>query len=636
MSDRRLYRLMELISESEYQTAECFADKLHVSTKTVRNLLKEINTSLAGHGAVIESKSSSGFRLQVFEPTAWEDFRTSYFKQYDSIRLPQSYEERIQYILEYLIHSKDYVKLDDLSDSIYISKRTLTNDLKDIEKTLNQYNISLIRKPNHGIKIEGKEFNLRLCLANYIARNSQVNLMKENNMDSIAECILDCLGTFNYHLSDIALQNLIVHLFIAIKRVEGNHYVPLEEEWIANIYNDDEYLIAKKIVENIQDKFQIVFPESEVRYAALHLAGKRTLGDAYNTENIVIAHETSTMVTAMIQSVYEAFKFDFRNDLELKMSLCQHMIPLTVRIQCDMNMRNPLLKDIKERFALAYAMAGQASGVITDKYKKILKEDEIGYIALSFALALERQSTEVVKKNILLVCSSGKGSAKLLAYKYKEKFSEQIAEIKTCDVNSIGMIDFSELDYVFTTVPIRDKVPVPIMEIKYFLDDSDIKVMKKALSVNSFGICDEYYHQNLFITNIKLGTKEEILQYMCETMKKHVDIPKNFYDAVLKREKLARTEFGNRVAMPHPYKTLSQNTFVCIGILANPVIWDEAEVQVVFLVSIGKKKNKNLQKFYKVTSKFLLKKECIDQLLKQKSYQSFRELFNKVEAELEE
>lgn len=636
MIDSRLYRLMDMLSETEFQTADYFADKLHVSTKTIRNLLKEANTCLAEHGALIEAKHSSGFRLQVYEQTAWAGFRKDCLQQHDKKSLPQSCKERIQYILEYLVHSKDFVKLDDISESIYISKRTLTNDLRDIEKILSQYDIKLIRKPNHGIKIDGKEFNLRLCLANYLASSSPEKMLQGSEMDIVTECIHTCLNSSSYHLSDVALQNLIIHMLIAIKRIQGNHYVPLEAEWTTGIDNQEEYRIAKQIVEKIQEKFQIVFPESEIRYTALHLAGKRTLGEAYHQENIVIDHETCSMVTAMLQSVYEAFKFDFRHDLELKMALCQHLIPLKVRIQCDMNMRNPLLKDIKERFALAYAMAGQASGVIASRYNKVLKDDEVGYIALSFALALERQRTEYAKKNVLLVCASGKGSAKLLAYKYKEKFRQQIGRLKTCDVHSLRDMDVSGFDYVFTTVPICHKIPLPIVEVSNFLNDSDVKVMKKVLSLNTAGICDEYFSPDLFITGIQPGSKEDILRYLCDRVKERHDIPDNFYEAVLRREKLARTAFGNRVAMPHPYKILSKETFVCIGILTEPVIWDEVEVQVIFLVSIGSRKSRNLQTFYKVTSKLLLNTEYMDQLLAQKTYQTWKELFSKVEAGMEE
>lgn len=634
MSDNRLYVLIKALSD-QYQTAECFAEKLHVSSKTIRNLLKELDKEIKYHGAGVKSKASVGYRLEVYNQDLWDQFFLTSRQQFEQLGLPQSHKERIQYILEYLSHRKEYIRIDDLSETLYVAKRTLTNDIKEIEEILQKYQIKLIRRPKHGIKIEGKEVNLRLCLANYVAQNSLTKIIQGRSMDVITECVLSCLEKSGYHLSDVAIQSLIVHLFIAVKRIETDHYVLLEEEWLTVIYGQEAYNIAKDIIGKIQDKFQLTFPESEVRYAALHLAGKRTLGDE-SSDNIVIDHETSEIVIQMLRSVYEAFKFDFSGDLELRMALCQHLIPLKVRVQCGMNFRNPLLKDIKERFALAYAMASQASSIIADRYQKLLKDDEIGYIALSFALALERQNRKREKKNILLVCSSGKGSAKLLAYQYQEKFKDQIKKVRTSNVNSVANVDFSDIDYIFTTVPIAAKVPVPIMEIKYFLDDQDIKVMKKALAQGPSGICERYFSPEIFIAEVPTGSREEILDFMCRHIKKYQELPENFLEAILKREKLARTAFGNRVAMPHPYKALTRYTFVCVGILKKPVWWDDKEVQVVFLVSIGQQPDKELQKFYRVTSKFLLNKEGITELIKKKSYSALQQLLAEVENELEE
>ena len=88
--------------------------------------------------------------------------------------------------------------------------------------------------------------------------------------------------------------------------------------------------------------------------------------------------------------------------------------------------------------------------------------------------------------------------------------------------------------------------------------------------------------------------------------------------------------------MPHPYKAMTEETFVCIGILDAPVLWDDTEIQAVFLVSIGKKPDPHLQKFYRVVSKFLLNKACISQLIQQKNYPSFCSLLQQLEQEMEE
>lgn len=132
------------------------------------------------------------------------------------------------------------------------------------------------------------------------------------------------------------------------------------------------------------------------------------------------------MVSQMLDAVYEAFLFDFRSDLELRMNLAQHIVPLAVRLQYNMKLKNPLLKDIKARFPMAYAIALHSSSILTERYGHELKDDEVGYLALAFALAIERQNTELPKKNILIVCASGKGSAQLLHYRYRQEFGSYV------------------------------------------------------------------------------------------------------------------------------------------------------------------------------------------------------------------
>lgn len=52
---------------------------------------------------------------------------------------------------------------------------------------------------------------------------------------------------------------------------------------------------------------------------------------------------------------------------------------------------------------------------------------------------------------------------------------------------------------MFTTVPIPVKIPVPILEVKYFLESEDIRQAKKALSESGEGTAKRYYARDLFL-----------------------------------------------------------------------------------------------------------------------------------------
>ncbi len=632
--DRRMKQILDILSDGEYYTAENLAEQLHIGTKTIRNLLKEMNQEIEPFGAFILSKYGVGYYLNISDQEKFDSFNRKLYTHISDEYLPGTSEERIQYLLEYLFNSPSYVKLDELSDSLYISKRTLTADLKEVENYLNKFNIKVIRKPNYGIKLEGGEFDARLCIASF----SSKRLHKGNqSMDEIAACVSAVLKSNDFLITGAAYQNLVVHLYIAISRIMECHYVPMPEEPMENMSGRLEYQISKEIVERMESTFQITFPETEIVYIAIHLAGKKMIYHADESDqNMIITQEISDLVTVMLDRVYDLFKFDFRSDLELRMLLCQHLVPLSVRIKYDMNLKNPLLRDVKEKFFLSYTMACNAVTVLNEHFHVLLSEDEIAYFAFAFALALERKKTEIQKKNILLVCSSGRGSAKLLQYKYQNSFQDYIDNITACDVGSIYKLDFSKYDYIFTTVPITIPVPLPILEVQYFLDDKDIVNVKKALTSDKGSSVRNYYERGMFLPHLKLQTKEEVLRCMCQFVMEKKNLPKEFYESVLKREKLAMTAFGNMVAMPHVYKAISNETFVCVGILDEPVDWGGQKVRAVFLVSIANKDHTSaeLQRFYQMTAAFLLSQKQIQDLVKKQDYDAFIEAMSDIETQL--
>ena len=136
--------------------------------------------------------------------------------------------------------------------------------------------------------------------------------------------------------------------------------------------------MAEEILGKIKEKFHVEFPDSEIEYIAIHLEGKKMVINSTlmeeNEGNLIINQEISDLVDSMLSAVYDAFKFDFRNDLELRMSLSQHVVPLVVRLEHDMKLTNPLLKDIKERYSLAYTMATTACVILIIGSIRLLKK----------------------------------------------------------------------------------------------------------------------------------------------------------------------------------------------------------------------------------------------------------------------
>ncbi len=113
------------------------------------------------------------------------------------------------------------------------------------------------------------------------------------------------------------------------------------------------------------------------------------------------------------------------------MNLGQHLVAMDIRLRYSMPVENPLLDEVQQNYSLAYALAEQAAIPLRHYYQTTVSEDEIGY-GYIFQLTLEQEKNGIQKKNILVVCSSGAASSRLIAYRFEEEFAEYLDHIYIC------------------------------------------------------------------------------------------------------------------------------------------------------------------------------------------------------------
>ncbi len=629
---KRQQLILDCLHEDTYTTALSIGETLNVTDRTVRSEMKQLADELEKYGAELVSKPKYGYRIQVKDR---ERFNQLIHHQ-EEVSLPDTPQQRVQFILEYLLAHDEYVKIEELCDLLYLSQSSISQDLKLVREILEKNNLKLIQRPHYGIKIEGNEFDLRLCISNYLSGMvkgiSSAQLSERSQNEKISAMLEDLFDEENFHMSDFWVNNLVMHISIAIERIKSGNYVPMEEMMLADISRSSVYVLAQRIAKQIEKEFNVKVPMSECGYISIHLLGKRTIQPAEDA-NLIVDEEMYATVDAMLRAADEEMNLELSQDLNLRLMLALHLIPLKSRLQYALNMRNPLLKEIKSHYMLAFVIATAACVPLKELYQKEISEDEVGYIALHINLALERSRKTIDKKNIVMVCSTGRGTAELLEYQYREKFGKYIDKLITCDVMNVGKVDFTDIDFVISTVPIQVKLPVPIIRVQYFMESNDEHKVKKLLSGSTKSSIEKYFDPNLFLVNVPAKSKEEVIDYMTFKIRNFKKVPRNFKELVMLREKKAVTEFGNLIAIPHPYRVCTQETFVCVALLKQPIVWDKQKVQLVFMLSVEKNKNRDLQKFYMLSGKMLTNKEYIRTILHEKRYETMMGIFRAIEWE---
>lgn len=632
MLDSNLMSLLTLLSENDYLTAQTLAVKSGASSRTVQTRIGQLRAELEGHGATVESRQRHGYRLRVEDRNAYE---TWYNENRHSLAsaVPNTVEDRFRFLLACFLDGEEYFKLDDLSEELYVSSKTLSAELRQVEFVLGQYNITLKRKPHYGVRAHGSEFDRRRCYMDYLVQ-SQNSLFADQRdhaemLPRIGEVLLDMMIRQRIKFTEAAFQNIVIYLYVAFLRSGAGHLAAAKPGELAQVQAMPEYQAALMLADRLcQAGIEIAPEPAETMYIAIYIAGRRSLGEGYHPQSSPVVQENvNRLTTILLDCVQRVYNLNFRDNLNVRISLYNHIVTFNIRMKYGIQMENPILEEIKQNYPFAFAMAQRAMAEYEKFYGRPVPESETGYFAIILEMALESLKAQIEKKNILLVCMTGKASSRLLAFRFRNEFGVYIDRLDVCSMYEFERYDLSRVDYVFTTVPLQTAAAVPIYQIGNFLDASDVPQVRRQLELGSVNFLKDYYRPDLFFPHVQGNTREEVIRQMCQLMGKVYPLPEGFCDSVLEREAMGGTDFGHLVAIPHPADNLVNENVVCVGILDKPVLWSVNKVQLVILVAIYDSTSAQTQKFYQLTTALITDEVRVKRIISRRQYPHFMKLF---------
>lgn len=223
MLDARMKKIIIELSDSEYVTASELAKILDLNEKTVRTTIGKMRDSLDEYGIEIESKTRKGYHLLIYDKEKYQAFINN-DECLSKNDIPNNSKEREEWLLDYLLKQHKFVRIDDLSEMLYVSRSTITNDIRNVEDSLKSYHITLIRRPNYGLHIQGSEFDIRNCMISQFKDNKWAQRFSDKEENELNE-------KFHIHLLDSEIY------YIAINIAARSDYNVLEGELESGVIN---------------------------------------------------------------------------------------------------------------------------------------------------------------------------------------------------------------------------------------------------------------------------------------------------------------------------------------------------------------------------------------------------------------
>lgn len=613
-----------LSADDAYHTSEEIGSALEISPSTVKKEIAYLNSVIEENGAKIKSTKGKGYKFKVVDEKSFTEFLKNDWRRYAYYHsINSSVDFRIENIIKLFLFSDTYIRQQDIAEKFHLSLSQVNKDIKKTKKILEKYNLSLASKPHYGMKIIGDEKDIRIAIKNEIGEESYIfDIDKDRKILNTIEEVVEELN-FNpvFNMPYVEVKNLIIHIYIAILRINQGITINLPIALENKVILYDEFEFAKKIVEELNQRLDIMIPQDEIHYIAMHLISKNRIGDIEK-----ISLEITELTENMLEEIYMVSKYDFRGDIDLYLSLSQHLAALLERMKYGFEMKNPILDDIKSR-GIAYHLATIGISVINNKYNTIIKEDEIGYIALHLLASMEDKSSP--KKNILIVCGSGNASARLLKAQIEDKFQGAYNKLDTLDITKINNESVEVYDIIISSVDLNIETDIPIIYVDILLKQRDYMNINKAFDQEELAEIYSIFENSIFIHTDQIDDFESAMDFLAKTISQKIGLDKSHVkNQLIKREELNSTGIG-KISIPHMMEQADSHTFSVIIISDKPIKWKNGEkIQIMYSLIVGNSEE-DLKLYYKKLGRFLGEEKLVDEAIQSKNMLEFCEIFMK-------
>ncbi|WP_040030443.1 BglG family transcription antiterminator [Staphylococcus cohnii] len=602
----------------QYVTIYDIAQHLAVSSRTIHRELKSIEPFLASFNIDLERVTKKGLQLSG-NSSAVHSLKNELIQQ---VTIDLSQEEQKVIILYALIQAKEPIKQYSLAHEIGVSTQTLAKLLDELDDELVQYQLTLQKKRGEGIHLYGAESKKRELLSQLMVNNlnstsvysvienhfvyqsinqSQLPMVDLDKIFQVERILMDHLGQLPYSLTESSYLTLTVHIVLSIDRMLKEEYVALNDDIFNSVKDTFEHQVASALALHLEHIYGVQFNQAEVTFITIHLRGAKRK----ETTEVFKNNKDDQRIENLIHLVSEFSQQTFKDWRTLSEGLKLHIIPAINRLNANIETYNPLTEMIKHKYPRLFESVHQ--GLIKTWPNFKFPESEIAFIVLHFGGAIQKQATPFY--NVLVICSSGIGTSRLLATRLQQTFSE-IQQTTQASVGDLNSIDIQQYDAIISTVNLD--ISLPYLTVNPLLPDADINHVAAFLNMqqdkSQTQIFDdanttfanpeyqlEYIRKGLEVIDsiyIDYTHTQDWIMYLTGQLFKHHIIEDKQSFAELIKQRMDEQGFvldPYPIAMPHLKSDLIKKPFILVTILEKPLMLNSNQndkVSITYLLNM--------------------------------------------------
>ena len=488
--------LKYLIQLEEPETIMTISRATNQSRRKIYYHLEKINDALADVGEVISSRPRVGIVLTAHQ----KELCQALLEGVDFYSYVMSMTERMQLTVLYICIAKERVTIEKLMELTEVSRNTVLNDLNEIRNQLasEQYQVNLASTKSQGyflkchplnkiqyvhsllyhIFVEGNHSFVTILtkkIRNFVGDEI---LLSDDLQDFLNQRVQDVGKKINRHEIKFMLQ-VLPYLLLSCRNMalSEEEQEDLKREFTL-IRKRIEYQAAKHLNNNLGATFDLKLNDIEISLLTVLLLSYRKDRDIHATSQDFV--QLKEAIDEFIWRFEVSSHFEIENKEDLLRNLLTHCKALLFRKTYGILSKNPLTRQIKEKYADLFAVTKSCSVILEEAWLISLTDDEVAYLALHMGGFLKHNRAEKQDaKRIYLVCDEGVAVQKLLLKQCLYHLpNENLSAVFTTEQFK-SVEDILDVDLLITT---NDglETTLPTIQVQPILDYEDV------LNITSF------------------------------------------------------------------------------------------------------------------------------------------------------
>lgn len=624
LEERQIQIIILLMNHNTWIYGQELADTLNLSTRTIRKDIASINKIL--NKEWIQSSVKEGYCIN---PAYIQDAINLINEPNCNIDL--EYHRRINVLCKIIFEKEVYVE--SFEDCLWLAQTATKKELKRIQNYM---------QDTYHTPVYAKVGDLYTCILK--DEEELRKLLFRLAKDEILTYGYDIQVLFN-EVSNYANKDKNRPVYLdtveSIRELCQTNLVKLQEEdlhilsictYICCVRNANSYDIQNKsfICNDLYyDILQLLILEVE----GLYEADIKLLYDLFITFKIM--SDTKVEVSEFTHLIYDEFcndvlhkyAIDLRDNNNLSNNLLLHMEFMTRRITNNYELRNPIMRDIKKKYAFAYEVSMLIVQILYKYYRKYVIDDEISYLAVYIEHYFEHlnQTLKVV------IVNSQRHSINRVVQKWiEDNFTRQLSVIKVIEKSMLDLIDLKDMDLLIAVKNYVFKQGVESFRLEGLPTNDDVQRLNRMIYTMKMNrrikrVLEHYIvEEHIEFFDEKISFHQSIQHLASLLMKSEaIEDADTFTKDVIERELNYPTNLCDTFMIPHPLFTFANKTSIAIGILRHPIAYKGSNIQIIFLLAIEKQRNDEMNVIFQFFNQIVNNpKYCIN-LANSHSFSSF-------------